>query len=313
MKLRTSDDEGSLDLLLDALCNAFAALIFIAILLALINMESGGPRNEQRDDLLKARIELLEHENFLLSNSINTFNALPQEAKDNQEEGPMDLSIIRQEIAGLKDKKSSIQSEIADKISEMASLVGFDADSILAENIELQLQFTAKNRELSRVESQIDTLQRELDRLAYTMAAFENPARRQSRLPLERGDGGKIGIFVIVTGGKAYPISLFRNGRLIDNTETLAWTSIGDSKRPTPLAEYGFSPSTRATGPWLRYLTDLPKDRYYLSFIVLSDSLAEFQVFKQTASDLSVDLGFELWTGPLPRFGSTGSGPAPRL
>ena len=313
MSRRDIDTGESLDLLLDTLCNTFAALIFIAILLVVVNSDQVTEGTQQKQALDEAKVELLQRQIANLDADIARLTKMPGATAKAVSKPSADTVGLQAQVGDLERRKREAEAILAIKATDISSISMLDIEETkrLADQKAKQLQ--ADISALSAAKAEAARLQLQLKELGAAVDATKIPKKEEFRLPKERGDGGKQGIFTFVSGGRIYPIYFFRGGGLSENTDTISWASKGSGQQPTLLAARGWSANGANAADWTRFIRDLPKDRYYLSFLVWPDSFNEFKKAKQMASEAGLDVGFELMTGGLPSFGSGGSGPAPRL
>lgn len=317
MSFRNSETGESLDLLLDTLCNTFAALVFIAILLVIINRDATAPKNQSMAAVDEARIELLQRQIANLSSEVARLSSrLDATGRDSStDRGNADLESVKEEIQRLEARARALEAALASGQKRMNEGAKNDvqelrvlADQIAAELARIETANNASQREIERLGGELDTVNKQL-------SESKAPLRETYRLPKEQDNGGKTGSFVFVRGGKVYPVYFFNSSGSTRNQETIRWREDGDNSIPELIPGLGWSHSPTSGTPLARFLESVPSQRYYLSFLVWPDSFAEFRAVKQECTRRGIELGFEVKVGPLPIFvpPGRGTGPAPRL
>jgi hypothetical protein len=184
----------------------------------------------------------------------------------------------------------------------------------------LRAQADRLQKELDRLRTANSASKAEIERLGREQEAMERqladaklPAKEAFRLPKEKGDGGQDGIFVFVRGGKMYPLYVFRSQVRERNQQTIRWREEDERSVPELITALGWGPGAAPGSPLDRFLNQVPTKQAYLSFMVWPDSFSEFREIKEECSRRGIELGFEIYTGPLPSLVTNGRGPAPRL
>jgi hypothetical protein len=268
---REEEDGGSLDMLLDTLCNTFGGIILIALLLALsVNKKSV----ELYDKLVKTD----DNQSELIKEREQLKNSLLDLKDDNieiLEELDDDIFSKREEIEAIKDNLDDLNSDS----SSMEKLVQ-QQDEKLKDMLDME----------SKIEEERLSLEEELSRLE---AIFEHqelskelkkkPYRKVS-LPQQK-DTRKKPLPVIVAHGKMYPMISINIGSVEKNENGLLWNQTPDQRFQVKVDPgKGVDPMNNdALDLFLSSVRDSPrlvKQNFFLNLFVFSDS-ENFSIFNK--------------------------------
>jgi hypothetical protein len=268
---REEEDGGSLDMLLDTLCNTFGGIILIALLLALsVNKKSV----ELYDKLVKTD----DNQSELIKEREQLKNSLLDLKDDNieiLEELDDDIFSKREEIEAIKDNLDDLNSDS----SSMEKLVQ-QQDEKLKDMLDME----------SKIEEERLSLEEELSRLE---AIFEHqelskelkkkPYRKVS-LPQQK-DTRKKPLPVIVAHGKMYPMVSINIGSVEKNENGLLWNQTPDQRFQVKVDPgKGVDPMNNdALDLFLSSVRDSPrlvKQNFFLNLFVFSDS-ENFSIFNK--------------------------------
>lgn len=268
---REEEDGGSLDMLLDTLCNTFGGIILIALLLALsVNKKSV----ELYDKLVKTD----DNQSELIKEREQLKNSLLDLKDDNieiLEELDDDIFSKREEIEAIKDNLDDLNSDS----SSMEKLVQQQNEK-LKDMLDME----------SKIEEERLSLEEELSRLE---AIFEHqelskelkkkPFRKVS-LPQQK-DTRKKPLPVIVAHGKMYPMISINIGSVEKNENGLLWNQTPDQRFQVKVDPVkGVDPmNDDALDLFLSSVRDSPrlvKQNFFLNLFVFSDS-ENFSIFNK--------------------------------
>jgi len=252
------EQEGSLDLLLDTVCNAFGGIVFITLLVCILpsTLTENASSSTQASaaeifELQRARETLSLKEKVLpvLEQAAQNF-ANPEQEKE--------LS----ELAELKERERE-----AIEVSELLSSREADID-----------------RRIKGARLQVERLKAIRQRLRTGLNQIEEGKQsrrdvRFTRLPRLR-KVNRNNFFIVLSGGRAYPVRRpgDRTLQYQFNEVDFEVKNLGETKSFTPLPGKG-----SAIGEWLRapdealhLLGQVPRELYLIHLIVFPDSLQHF-------------------------------------
>mgnify|MGYP001243903494 CR=1 FL=1 len=213
---RGDNDTGSLDMLLDTLCNTFGGIILIALLLALsVNDKS----KELYDKTIKTddnRSELLEQRNQLKNSLLDLEDEHADEIVDIDD----DMDKARREIADLKDEVDAL-TEDGSAAVDLAKRNKERLDKLEIEEKELDENRLTSEEHIARLETILEhqQLSEELKKKPY----------RKVSLPQAKGTQ-KEQLPVVIAHGRVYPMLAFNLGRIFKNEAGLKWGALPDGR-----------------------------------------------------------------------------------
>ena len=274
---RGDDDTGSLDMLLDTLCNTFGGIILIALLLALsVNDKS----KELYDKTIKTEdnsSELLEQRNQLKNSLLDLEDEHAEEIVDVDD----DIDKARREIDDLKDEVDALKED------------GSAAEDLAKRNEDRleQLKIDEKELEQNRLttEEHISRLETILEHQQLSAELKKKPYRKVS-LPQAKGTQ-KEQLPVVLAHGRVYPMLILNLGRIIKNENGLKWVALPDGRlEVSPDPAMGIDPNNAAQlDTFLNSVRDAArtvKKAFYLNLFVHSesDSFALFNKIRDEAA-----------------------------
>ena len=298
------EDEDSLDLMLDTLCNAFGGIILITLLIALMSQEAG------------QAIE--QPQNF--SNQAMVLKIKIQNLQDDLE----DAEIINEKLD--KEKDESVDDKLSDKVDLLdkrraqrekvkleIKLAKQAIEEIPKDTSDLAEQLNtskeAKDKDLAKLKDRLESTQEQIDEAKEDMDGMDAEISKQKRqhtekvrLPKEKGKSSKTGLWVFVCFGKIYPLYVHLNGSYSKSlnkadfiiTEKRTSSGLNVFFKPRPLR--GFS-LPRDRTDFLRYLGNIAKRTEYLSFAVFQDdrSFESFNLAKKIALAQGIGYTWRPW------------------
>ena len=265
------EEGGSLDMLLDTLCNTFGGIILIALLLALsVNKKSV----ELYDKLVKTddnKSELIREREQLKNSLLDLQDEQAVVLEDLEDEADR----MREEIEDTKDNLDDLNSDA----SAAETLAKREKEKL--ENLK-ELELKEEEERLS-LEEEVARLETILEHQKLSQELKKKPYRKVS-LPQQK-DTRKKPLPVIVAHGKMYPMVRFGIGKVAKNEDGLTWNQTADerfrievdpNKGVDPMNEQileGFLSSVRNAPRSVR-------QSFFLNLFVFSDS-ESFGVFNK--------------------------------
>lgn len=268
---RDDEEGGSLDMLLDTLCNTFGGIILIALLLALsVNKKSVElydklvKTDDNRSELIREREQLRNSLIDLKDENIEILEDLEDESFSKREE----IEKIKDNLDDLNSDSSSLE-KLAQREKEKLRDMLDDESTIEEERLTME-------EELSRLEAIFEhqELSKELKKKPY----------RKVSLPQQK-DTRKKPLPVIVAHGKMYPMISINIGSVEKNEEGLLWNQTPDNRFQVKVdPEKGVDPMNDDTlDLFLSSVRDAPRSvrqDFFLNLFVYSDS-ENFAIFNK--------------------------------
>jgi len=266
---RQDDEGGSLDMLLDTLCNTFGGIILIALLLALsVNKKSVElydklvRTDDNQSDLIREREQLRNSLVDLKDENIEILEDLEDDAYSK-----------REEIEEIKDNLDDLNSD-SSSLEKLAQLEKEKLQDMLNIESTIEEERLTMEEELSRLEAIFEhqELSKELKKKPY----------RKVSLPQQK-DTRKKPLPVIVAHGKMYPMISINIGSVEKNEEGLLWNQTPDDRFQVKVdPEKGVDPmNDDALDLFLSSVRDAPRSvrqDFFLNLFVYSDS-ENFAIF----------------------------------
>lgn len=195
---RIARNDSSLDLLLDTMCNAFGGIVLIAILVALLIEKPG--RDEETPFGNEADSErLLE-----LEQEWTTLRTRLDETESQAEQLGEILALLRRrnELAATVSEKAETGAAALEKLAEQLSTAQH-------EKAEAESRAAQLRTELAALESENDTLSRQLERLENQRRDLVAANRQELRPPVLGSNPGKP-FNIIYRHGRVFPLQSFK-------------------------------------------------------------------------------------------------------
>ena len=268
---REEDEGGSLDMLLDTLCNTFGGIILIALLLALsVNKKSV----ELYDKLVKTD----DNQSELIREREQLKNSL-LDLKDENIEILEDLEDVayskREEIEEIKDNLDDLNSD-SSSMEKLAQRAREKLKDMVDIETTIEEERLTMEEELSRLEAIFEhqELSKELKKKPY----------RKVSLPQQK-DTRKKPLPVIVAHGKMYPMIALNIGSVEKNEDGLLWNQTPDKRFQVKVdPQKGVDPmNDDALDLFLSSVRDAPRlvrQDFFLNLFVYSDS-ENFAIFNK--------------------------------
>ncbi len=268
---REEEEGGSLDMLLDTLCNTFGGIILIALLLALsVNKKSV----ELHDKLVKTddnKSELIREREQLKNSLLDLQDEQTLVLEDLEDEADR----MREEIADTKDNLDDLNSDA----SAAETLAKREKEKL--ENLK-ELELKEEEERLS-LEEEVARLETILEHQELSQELKKKPYRKVS-LPQQK-DTRKKPLPVIVAHGKMYPMVRFGIGKVAKNEDGLTWNQTADERfRIEVDPNKGVDPmNEQILEGFLSTVRNAPRSvrqSFFLNLFVFSDS-ESFGVFNK--------------------------------
>ncbi|MCI0534626.1 MAG: hypothetical protein L0Z50_05305 [Verrucomicrobiales bacterium] len=289
MSRRQVQQNDSLDMLLDTMCNTFGGIILIALLIALLARDTKTAEADQRrltesEGLTRRQIE--QAENDLIR--AKSYQAdLARRVNDPAQTAILELVEERERLRGISEALGAALSAT----NQAANGSAVAGESHALERIR---QMNAQNRAVERqlleqrnlgasLLGRIADLKRGLQDESNRLVQIT--ARQVQRLhpPIEDSTSTKTHLYAIIRYGQLYPLYRYRNGQPEQNTVSLKWTQENEhQRRIEPLPGRGINPATQPAA-LEQFLREVPGDRVYLIFQVFQDSFGTFNLIKEAA------------------------------
>jgi len=276
-------------MLLDTMCNLFGGIILIALLISLIARDS-----ETAKEVSEADIKAKEMQEKKL-----------QQAKEELEQA----QIFNQKLAAqLGDPGRSEQikllerrEDVAEAFEELQKELQAAQEELVqtAESVEqmeqMKTERAAENQLMAKQEEEEKKrnaeLAAELDDLQKRLTQEMNQRVRKLRLPREH-ETTKEPVEILVRYGRVYPVQLYARGASSGfNSGMIQLQTAGTELRElSPIPGKGVDPANNLRG-LINYYRQLPRNAY-LVFRVYGDSFGQFNLAKEAASRLGVELSW---------------------
>ena len=261
----------SLELLLDAICNTFGGIVFIALLVVIL-LQMSGERIEETaspDRSLSAReIALLKKQ----LDAADTELSRLRELRDSQDEtlanlAPPDLEVLLADLEAVQQRMRSEHEHRGRLLDDSADVVE-NTERILAE--------------IEALESDLVAVSEEVRTLREQLAAERESRRRESRTPKLRDSGFKRSVGLVLQYGKLYVWHKYdaagvRRGLNTDEFIVIDDTTDGLITTPRPTAGTVVDGSATSVAALRSRLREFPPDRFYVEVVVRPDSFADFK------------------------------------
>lgn len=277
MRRRPAVDAGSLDLLLDTICNAFGGIVFIALLLAILTQQVGYEQEgAYQDGTLPPTVLRLRSEIRILEDEISRLNELAD------------------------DDFRSPEKEQTDNERDYSRLVV--ETELLKERIERRV------REGTRLEEEITNTNQELHALERDLAKVKSERRNQAkektvvkRLPVSTPVPRNMGQFwMFVQKGRLHLVDSFdpetrfhQDVIILEDTGSGALVTVGDEKGQR------IQPGFDRQGSMLSFLQKTSPQRQVAQVMVDKLSFEEFNLLKEVLVSRGYRYYFDIGTTPI--------------
>lgn len=271
-----------MQLLVDPMCNFFAGLVFLSVLVAILAKKqspSPWPEGEKEkafanEELLEARLaeirvetEELKQENRRLAERLEPGASLPS------------LTAVEKALAQASEE--SIGPGGLSSPEQRAALKG----ALIRERDRLREKYDILGNEITALQEESTRLQGRLARLPPSGGGASDSPEVRVRLPLARA-ANQNPLYVMASGGKFYPLQ-DPTGREDDNHVVRERTEVADVVRPRE----GKGIST--TAGMEKFFSGMDTQRHYLVLVVYADSFAQYEALRKILESRQQAFGWE--------------------
>lgn len=277
---KNRSDVDSLDLLLDALCNMFGGIIFIALLIVLLSSEASKPKEKNlptAQESLETRVLKIE------AKSLEEDLEL---ALQNNELKRSDIYVALEILDQAKEQnaKSLLTLDKEGQIKEKTEKAEFQAQTELERLIILseELKETLQSPNQDDIVEAISQEREAIKIIEQKINSIDQRRVLHARLPRERQTRLNI-IWMIIENNKTYTVMPSNGGWDSYEKRDVSATKIGSSS-------YKFSTNTSggfviksevSKHPrFIEFIQKYPNNQYLIKMIVRKDSHEQFQKFK---------------------------------
>ena len=276
-----SPDEA-MQLLVDPMCNFFAGLVFLSVLVAVLaEKQSSSPWPEEEkgkafanEELLRARLaeirletEELQKENRRLAEGLESGTSLPS------------LTAVEKALA-----QASEDSNGPGGLSSPEKRAGLKG-ALIRERDRLRGRYDTLGNEIAALREESIRLQGRLSRLAPPGDGTADSPEVRVRLPLARA-ANQSPLYVMVSGGKFYPLQ-DPAGREDDSHVVRERTEVADVVQPRE----GRGLSTVAAME--KFFAGMDSQRHYAVLVVYADSFPQYEALRKIMESRQEAFGWE--------------------
>ena len=284
MGRRRHDEESSLELLLDTICNVFGGVVFIAILLALL---SSAAESDLTQDTMDAST---------LADTIRRQREVQQQHRDYQQA----VASIDESIAGIDMAAATARADLLDRLTETES----QAEQRLREDDTWLAAFEASREEQAaadgEMERELSDLESELRDLEAKLDNAKSRRTVQARLHAEQRTQ-KRQLVVMMKENKVFFVPLGTGEQAVKQSGAGAGVELrsymlGLGIQVVPRKVGGVSPVAVPNDPAMKRLAVLaPPRTYFLEMFVFDDSVEAYQAARVWA----VQMGYQYNINPV--------------
>jgi len=277
---RRGDATDSLDMLLDALCNMFGGIIFIALLVAVMSGEQADQRAEAAAPPVPRSLESLTLQNL--------YDTIAAQVNDLQRENPAAWTQLEQRLSENDETLSTIDrlNDLVAKIEDRTPPVEIAIQQAIRalerlEQLEQTLEDAKDNPDLAAITEAIEQEEQAIVNLKQQLQAAARRRTVNARLSLERKTRLRR-LFVILARDRAWVVMADgRDPETQDVSVQLNFDGRGCDQY-TPRSSRGF-PITATVGNHPRFLElvqTYPRHEFYVFMIVSPDAHGGFALLK---------------------------------
>ncbi len=288
---RLNNDDGSLELLLDAMCNAFGGVMFIAILVIVIAREQpteADPQTAAADyqqvlNELNRQIERLNLELDALYERRREREKLLEQYED-QPNGDLVPTYL-----ALETERTQLKNQL-DRMLEESEFQRARTAEHTQGRIDIDKQIAEAERQNQQLRKALETDEENLEQM---QAILNEPTKSKQTLDVNfatlRTSGGLRPFFIILEAGRIYRISSYNQVQvptpIWSEDVTYSFRKSRSIYTFTPRTEKGFSIKTATKSALKRYFSAVAKTRYFIGALVKNDSFEQWLTLKRTLED----------------------------
>ena len=279
---RGSNTTDSLDMLLDALCNMFGGIIFIALLVAVMS----GEQSDQTADAAPPPPTVRSLEVKTLTHQLQSLKSQVQEL---QQDDPNAWQRLELHLAEREDTQATIErlNSIVDDIESRTppveiAIAQATREVERLEQLERTLEDARDNPDLATI---TDAIEQETQAVVHLEQQLQIAAKRRTvnaRLSLERAANGLTRLFVIVANDRAWiALADHRPPETDDVLVELNFNREGcDRYSPRSTGGFQITEEVGSHPRFLELLSKYSKDDYYVFMIVSPSGHGGFATLK---------------------------------
>lgn len=284
MSKKDDSDDGSLDLLLDTICNTFGGVLFISLLVVILLNLSSNEVSDEPDNESK-HVEMVQmHQRLAQTRAeIERLRKVQQQQQEN-EQRIVDPG-IREMLRKMRESQTK-QTDLVDHKNSNAEQMGLN--QIKANEIAKELEELDEN--LAQAQAKVTSVEAQLKREIELRS-------RESKLPKERvTQKAQMALFLINNRLCSHQKPGPGGAYVLNDAECLQTTdSEGrDVIRPKPSAGTPVPKDGSESSALTRRLGDFNKDDHYLEVFIWEDSFESFLSLQNSM----VRLGFNYAINP---------------
>jgi len=292
--LEEDDNEDSLDLLLDTLCNAFGGIILITLLIALMSQEAHQASGNQKSFRTQALLE--EQKIARLDDEIVIEKTMTATLPDsNESEFDEKVNSLIREKGNLESGKAKMNAENSRLQRRLARIPTNSTN--LAEDLENRQVTLKSNSQRLGVRNQqlkqtVEDLRATVSKSNAAIIASKRERTERLRLPKEKGNTGKKYLWIVVKYGEIFPTT--DNPSDMFEISKVITTRGAKGLLFAPKSGKGYDPRYEKT-ELTRYLRKVKRRSEYLSFMVYpNDSCFKaFNLAKNMATMMGIGYTWE--------------------
>ena len=282
-EVRSKFTGEALDLLVDPMCNFFAGLVFISVLMAIFSENQlGSPWREAEQGRTFANEELLVKRVAEVREETRSLQIQNRASAEKLSETPSLPSLY------------AVEKALADAVGEGESWIGGMSSpeararlegALIRERDRLRGRFEVFGNELTALGKETSRLQGRLDSFRKQGESSADAREIKVRLPLAK-TVAQNPLYIMVIAGKCYPLQL-PSGK-DDETHVERERSPGED-RILPRPNRGLA----AGGAMEKFFQKLDWNRQYPVLVVYPDSFAEYQSLRSILEAMQKPYGWE--------------------
>lgn len=279
MARRRAARQDSLELLLDTICNTFGGVLFIAIMVVMLLLQTGQHPEAREASPAPEELQALNQKLATLSNELQRM----QEIRASQ--AAIVESLVPDAIHELLKRREQLLAEQA--------RIQAEVDKRRSENAELAVSVEQVQADIREVEESLRTALDQKEQLQSLLESERQSRTQDVRLPVLRpSDKHEIGI--IIRYGRLYLWHEYDRNLVPIGLNTRDFVILGEeddglATRPNPTRGLRLDDSPQTQQAIAELLKPFDRDRFYIATIVRPDSYGAFKFFR----DQAIALGYE--------------------
>ena len=292
MTRRHKDDGGSLELLLDTICNTFGGIVFIAILVVIL-LQISHPESEQQPTERADPVVLEERRNELSVLKAKTARARSAAASQRKILEKFAPDRVREQL-----RNHQHLVETAEKLTDQR-------DDVLTDNSREAQAIESLRNDIANTQTQLQDARHRVDDLESQIEKEREQRTERARMPIVQSAGVRREIGLILRYGRMYVWHQYDQfgSRQGLNTDEFAVVGERDGQlitSPIPTAGVALDGTPKSRQLIKQRLQRFRPDQSYISAVVRPDSFREFRHLR----DVLIGLKFKYRLIPMEDGGS---------